>query len=135
MLTKAFMLVLQFPPLAFGPAMPPPAFQPPRELTCPVGDLGRPWVLPTPRPLWTARISLDPRNLRPSEPDHLVNPVTDMLLLLALAGWASSTGGTVDFRAWPERNAQQVAPLFPPFPPFSPFSPFSHIGSPAKPGF
>ena len=126
MLTEAFTLVLQLPPLAFGPARPPSAFQAPRELTCPVGDLGRPWVLPAPRPLRTARISLDPRNLRPGEPDHLVNPVTDMLLLLALAGWASSTGGTVDFRAWPERNGTLVAPVFPPSSP---------MGSPAKPGF
>ena len=126
MLTKAFTLVLQFPPLAFGPAMLPSALQPPRELTCPVRDLGRPWVPPAPHPLRTARISLDPRNLRPGEPDHLVNPVTDMLLLLALAGWASSTGGTVDFRAWPERNGTLVAPAFPPSSP---------MGPPAKPGF
>ena len=126
MLTEAFTLVLQLPPLAFGQALPPSAFQPPRELTCPVRDLGRPWVPPAPRPLRTARISLDPRNLRPNEPEHLVNPLADFLLLFALAGWASSTGGTVDFRAWPERNALVVAPLFPPFSP---------LGSPAKPGF
>ena len=126
MLIEAFILVLQLPPLAFGPALPPSALQAPRELTCPVGDLGRPWVPTAPRPLWTARILLDPRNLRPGEPEHLVNPLADSLLLFALAGWATSTGGTVDFRAWPERNGTLVAPAFPPSSP---------MGSPAKPGF
>ncbi|WP_257307258.1 hypothetical protein [Geothrix campi] len=116
MLTEAFALVLQLPPLAFNPDAP-PAFRPPRELTCPVAQLGRPWLPPSPRPLWTARLSVDPRDLRLREPAHLVNPLADLLLLFALAGWASSTGGTVDFRTWPERNPGLAVP---PVPPFSP---------------
>ena len=111
MLTEAFTLALQLPPLAFNVTPPPGALRPPRELTCPVGDLGRPWSPPAPRPLWTARLSVDPRSLRPRDPQHLVNPLADFLLLFALAGWASSTGGTVDFRAWPERNPMLAAPV------------------------
>jgi len=117
MLAEAFTLALQLPPLAFNAAPPPRAFQPPRELTCPVGELGRPWSPPAPRPLWTARLSVDPRSLRPRKPEHLVNPLADILLLFALAGWASNTGGSVDFRAWPERNPALAAPVFPPFTP------------------
>ncbi|WP_243287461.1 hypothetical protein [Geothrix terrae] len=125
MLAEAFALVLQLPPLAFSPAAP-AAFRPPRELTCPVGELGRPWSPPSPRPLWSARLAVDPRDLRPREPAHLVNPLADLLLLFALAGWASSTGGTVDFRPWPDRN-----PLFatPPMAPYASPVPW------AKPGF
>jgi hypothetical protein len=111
MLIEAFTLVLQLPPLAFNTAAPPSALRPLRELTCPVGELGRPWSPPAPRPLWTARLSVDPRSLRPRDPQHLVNPLADFLLLFALAGWASSTGGTVDFRAWPERNPMLAAPV------------------------
>lgn len=114
MLAEAFALVLQLPPLAFSPAAP-PAFQPPRELSCPVGELGRPWTRPSPPPLWSARLSMDPRGLRPGEPARLVNPLTDILLLLALAGWASSTGGTVDFRPWPDRNPLFAAPPMAPY--------------------
>ena len=124
MLTEAFALVLRLPPLAFGPDVPAPAFLPPRELTCPVGALGQPWLPPSPRPLWTARISVDPRSLRLREPEHLVNPLADILLLFALAGWASSTGGTVDFRTWPERNPGLAAP------PVSPFSPATSWANP-----
>lgn len=126
MLTEAFTLALQLPPLAFNPGPPLHAFEPPRELTCPVQELGRPWSPPAPRPLWTARLPVDPRSLRPREPEHLVNPLTDFLLLFALAGWASSTGGTVDFRAWPERNSTMAAPV----PPL-----FAGSGPWAKPGF
>ncbi|HEY3399732.1 MAG TPA: hypothetical protein VGK03_03795 [Geothrix sp.] len=125
MLTEAFTLALQLPPLAFNPGALPCAFQPPRELTCPVRELGRVWVPPAPRPLWSVQLSLDPRSLRHRGPEHLVNPLADILLLFALAGWASSTGGTVDFRAWPERNPALAAPLPPPF---------MSSGSWAKPG-
>jgi hypothetical protein len=125
MLPEAFALALQLPPLAFNLGPPARAFQPPRELTCPVRELGRPWSPLAPRPLWTARLVVDPRSLRPREPEHLVNPLADFLLLFALAGWASSTGGTVDFRTWPERNPTLAAP---------PPPPFMSSGSWAKPG-
>lgn len=125
MLAKAFALVLQLPPMAFSPATP-PAFRPPRELTCPVGDLGRPWTPPSPRPLWSARISVDPRDLRPGESARLVNPLADILLLFALAGLASNTGGSVEFRSWSDRNTPFAAPVTAPYAPLSPW---------AKPGF
>jgi hypothetical protein len=117
MLAEAFTLVLQLPPLAFSAEAPPRAYQPPRELTCPVGELGRPWSPPAPRPLWTARLAVDPRSLRPGRPDHLLNPLADALLLLALAGWASSTGGTVDFRPPAGWSPVLAAPLAPPYVP------------------
>lgn len=126
MLTEAFALALQLPPLAFSPAAPLRAFQPPRELSCPVTDLGRPWSPPAPHPLWTARLAVDPRSLRPRGPEHLVNPLADILLLFALAGWASNTGGTVDFRPWPDRNPLFATPLNMPYAPPSSW---------AKPGF
>ncbi len=128
MLIEAFTLVLQLPPLAFNPAPPPRAFQPPQELTCPIAALGRPWSPPVPRPLWTARLAVDPRSLHPEEPGHLVNSLADILLLLGLAGLASSTGGTVNFNPWPwpDRTPGLAAPVAAPFP----TSP-----SWAKPGF
>lgn len=86
LLTEAFTLLLQRPPLAFNTTLPPLAFRPPRELTCPVRDLGRRWGPAAPRPLWTVRISVNPSILRPDERDHLMNPVADTLLLFALAG-------------------------------------------------
>ncbi|GLH67669.1 hypothetical protein [Geothrix edaphica] len=124
MLTEAFALVLQLPPLAFNEAPPPRGFQAPRELTCRIGELGRPWSPPAPRPLWSTRVAMDPRGLRPQEPKHLVNPLADFLLLFVLAGWASSTGGTVDFRTWPERNPGLATP------PVSPFSPATSWANP-----
>ncbi|WP_257312970.1 hypothetical protein [Geothrix fuzhouensis] len=128
MLTEAFTLVLQLPPLAFNQAPLPGAFQAPRELVCPVEELGRPWSPPAPRPLWTARLSVDPRSLRPGGPEPLVNPLADLLLLLGLAGLASSTGGSVNFNPWPwpDRTPTWAAPLAAPFTP----SQFR-----AKPGF
>lgn len=104
-------LILQLPPLAFRPALRPAPFQPPRELTCPLAALGRPWQPP---PLPAARVRrfpLDPGLMRPSEPEHLLNPVADIFLLYGLAGLASSTGGSVDFRSWSERNAWRLPVL------------------------
>lgn len=103
MLAEVFTLVLQLPPLAFKGSPGPPGYQPPRELICPVAELGRPWQPPAPR-LRVVRLPLDPTDLRPRAPDHVLNPVADIFLLFALAGLASSTGGSVDFRSWSERH-------------------------------
>src|SRR5512133_3884984 len=117
MLTEAFTLALQLPPLAFNQAPTPHAFQPPRELVCPIEALGRPWSPPAPRPLWTARLSVDPRSLRPREPQHLLNPRAGILLLFASAGWASSTAGTVHFNPgpWSDHTPGMAAPVAVPF--------------------
>lgn len=97
-----FALALQLPPLVFGPAQPEiPAFQPPWELTCRIGALGRPRVLPLHLPGPGHRIALSPEALRPRGPDHLVGPVTDAFLFLGLAVWSTSTGGQVTPDAWP----------------------------------
>lgn len=122
MLTEAFSLVLQLPPLAFNGPQPPGAFLPPRELTCPVQALGRPWMPLPPQPSKTSQIRLNPNDLRPQEPACLVNPLADLLLLLALSGLASSTGGGVDFRTWSDRHPGLATP-----PLFVPMA--------AKPGF
>lgn len=110
MLTEAFTLVLQLPPLAFNGPRPPHPFQPPRELTCPVQALGRRWIPLAPQPSRTSQIQLNPNDLRLHEPPHLVTPLTDFLLLLALSGLASSTGGKVDFRSWSDRHPGLVTP-------------------------
>lgn len=110
MWTEAFSLVLQLPPLAFNGPQPPGAFLPPRELTCPVQALGRPWMPLPPQPSMFSKIQLNPNDLRPREPARLVNPLADLLLLLALSGLASSTGGGVDFRTWSDRHPGLVPP-------------------------
>lgn len=122
MLTEAFALVLQLPPLAFNGPQPPHPFQPPRELTCPVQALGRPWIPHAPQSSTISQIKLNPNDLQPREPPRLLNPLTDLLLLLALSGLASSTGGTVDFRSWSDRHPGPITP-----PLFAPMM--------AKPGF
>ncbi len=102
MLPVPFALALQLPPLAFGPVqLRAPAFQPPWELTCRVGELGRPRVPPLRLPGLDRKIALSPEALRPRAPDHLVGPVTDAFLFLGLAVWSSSTGGHVTADAWP----------------------------------
>ena len=113
MLAASLLLILDLPPLAFGPAMP-PAFAPPPELTCPVAELGRPLRLAPAAPP-RLRPGLDPRTLRPAPARHLVNPLADGLLLLATAygtraAWDDRTWST---KAWAAAGA--VTPvLIPP---------------------
>lgn len=126
MLLETFALALQLPPLAFSPAALPRPLPRPRVLTCPIQDLGRPWSPPLSLPIRSARVAMDPWNLRYRTPEPLVNPLADILLLFALAGWASSTGGTVDFRPPAERNPFPAAPLAPIYTP---------QWLPANPGF
>lgn len=114
MLPLPLALVFELQPLAFGPALPPPsAFEPPRELTCGIRDLGRP-RMPPPLPLrFPHPTALSPEALRPRGPDHLVGPVTDVFLFLGLAVWSSHTGGQVTSSAWPGQLPFD-APLFAP---------------------
>ena len=94
-------VLLQLPPLAFGPVLPPPAFAPPRALTCPVGELGRPEALRVPVPPGPASFAVDPASLRPGAVRPLVHPAVDgLLVLLALA----STHGGWDDRTWGQRT-------------------------------
>jgi hypothetical protein len=102
MLSLPLTILLPLPPLAFGPAQPgAPAFQPPWELTCRIGELGRPRIPPLRLPGPGRRIALSPEALRPRDPDRLVGPVTDAFLFLGLAVWSTSTGGHVAPDAWP----------------------------------
>jgi hypothetical protein len=100
MLPLPLVLAFERPPLPLGPFLPPAAaFDPPRELTCSIQDLGRPRMPPLlqfPHPT-----ALSAEALRPRGPDHLVGPVTDAFLFLGLAVWSSRTGGQVTSNAWP----------------------------------
>jgi len=118
MLTEVFSLVLQLPPLAFGPARAPEAFVPPRALVCEVRQLGQVQVPERPlRPIAPGG-SLDPRDLRPAPERYLVNRPVDILLFLATA---YSGRGTWDETPWSVRTWQATgaaAPvLIPPQPP------------------
>ncbi len=94
-----FILVLQLPPLAFGPTRP-EAYQPPRELTCPVTELARP--RPTrPLPLPPTLPILDAAVFRPGPPAHLVGPLSDGFIFLGLTLLSHATGGSVTPDAWP----------------------------------
>lgn len=118
MLTEAFSLVLQLPPLAFGPAWAPEAFAPPRALACEVRLLGQVQVPEHPFRPRASGSSLDPRDLRPAPERYLVNRPVDILLLLATA---YSGRATWDETPWSVRTWQATgaaAPvLIPPQPP------------------
>ena len=115
MLSEAFTLIIQLPPLAFGPAWPPPAFAPPRALVSPVRDLGRLHEPVQPPCLVTLNATLDPRFLAPTPERYLVNRPVDILLLLATAYAGRATWDTTSWstRTWQATGA--VAPvLIPP---------------------
>ena len=118
MLTEVFSLVLQLPPLAFGPTRAPEAFAPPRALVCEVHQLGQVQVPPRPLRTLASAGSLDPRTLRPAPERYLVNRPVDILLLLATAysGRASWDETPWSVRTWQATGA--AAPvLIPPQPP------------------
>ncbi|MDP1830786.1 MAG: hypothetical protein Q8K67_01920 [Geothrix sp.] len=110
MLTEAFTLLIQLPPLAFGPALPSGAFLVPRALVCEIRELGR--IQEPSRAPWPAAVatSLDPRSLRPARAPHLVNPVVDGLLLMAAA---YGTHATWDDRTWSTRAWQAAGAMTP----------------------
>jgi hypothetical protein len=118
MLTEAFTLIIQLPPLAFGPAWPPPAFAPPRALVSPLPELGRLHEPVRPPRLVTRNATLDPRFLTPTPERYLVNRPVDILLLLATAyaGRATWDGTPWSARTWQATGAVTPA-LIPPLAP------------------
>ena len=120
--TLPLALLLQLPPLAFGPALPPPALRPPPELICEVRDLGRPRPIAWPTAVVSGYAPVDPASLRPIPDRHLVNPLVDAVLVLgALAAthgsWSEDTWSQ---RVWSRTNITPV--LIPPLAPPSPIS-------------
>ncbi len=120
--TLPLALLLQLPPLAFGPALPQPAFRPPPELSCDVRDLGRPRPITWPAAVVSGYAPVDPHTLRPMRERHLVNPLVDAVLVLgALAAthgsWSEDTWSQ---RVWSRNGATPV--LIPPLAPPSPIS-------------
>ena len=118
MLVEAFTLILRLPSLAFGPAMPPNAFGPPRVLLCDIHEPGRLQEPPTPRWPVTENPFLDPRTLRPAQEKFLVNRALDTILFLGVA-YAGRANWEV--RPWSDRVWQATgaaAPLL--IPPLAP---------------
>lgn len=116
MLVEAFSLVLQLPPLAFGPVRPPDLYVLPKELVCPVQELGR---IRTPQQHWSRPPGdLDPRRLQPPAETFLVNRPVDLLLFLSLAYAGKATWDTAPWaaRAWQATGA--VTPVL--IPPMAP---------------
>ncbi len=119
MLSGAFTCLLQLPPLAFGPALPPRAFDLPRALVCDIHDLGR---IQEPLRTWPSLApggSLDPNLLKPGQEAFLVNRPVDMLLLLtaAYAGRATWDDASWATRTWQATGAVTpvlVPPMAPP---------------------
>jgi hypothetical protein len=106
MLSAPLILALELPPLAFGPALPPP-HQMPRELVCQVRELGVP---APPAPL---RVPNLPRFATP-KPNraYLFGPKTDHLIYVLGILAASASGGNVDFRSPEQKNLEGTLPPF-----------------------
>jgi hypothetical protein len=102
MLSGAFTLVLQLPPLAFGPALPARPFEVPRVLVCPIRDLGRIQepVRNWPSPLAT---TLDQKSIKPIPNKHLLNPALEFVLVMSAL---ASTHGGWDDRSWSTKSWQ-----------------------------
>jgi len=114
MLAEAFTLVIQLPPMAFGPPLPPPSFAPPRALVCPIRELGR-IQEPTPPQLLSFNASVDPRLLALAPDRYLVNRPVDLLLFLAAAYAGRATWDTSSWSEGVWRGTGPVTPvLIPP---------------------
>ncbi len=110
MLAEAFSLIIQLPPMALGPALPPSPFLIPRELVCDIHELGRVQE-PIPRPWPTlALIGLDPRTLKPSVDRHFLNPAAEFVLIM---GALASTRGGWDDRAWTTKRWEALGAVTP----------------------
>ena len=110
MLLEAFSLELQLPPLAFGPARHTGAFIPPRELICPVDELGRPpaeFRFSTP----AARRGPALGPLQPAPDTYLINRPADIFLLLAAAYAGKASWDTTPWSARTWGAAGGVAPV------------------------
>ncbi|GLH73269.1 hypothetical protein GETHLI_17710 [Geothrix limicola] len=93
---EAFAFLIQLPPLAFGPALPPPAFALPRALTCEIRDLGR--IQEPVRPPWPAqRKLLRIPAVGPGLDRHFTHPALEAALIL---GALAATRGGWDDRPW-----------------------------------
>lgn len=101
MLSVPLVVLLELPPLAFGPALPPPAFAAPQELRRPTGVRAGLEPLRLLEARGTGNPPLDLARLKPEPPRALVNPVVDgLLVLMAL----SATHGGWDDRTWSTRS-------------------------------
>ena len=110
MLIEAFTLLIQLPPMAFGPALPPSPFAIPRELVCDIHELGR-IQEPVPGPWPTlAPTGLDPRSLRPTTNRHFLNPAAEFVLVLSAL---ASTRGGWDDRAWTTKRWEALGAVTP----------------------
>ena len=110
MWVETFSLFLQLPLLAFGPARHPEAFIPPRELICPVGELGRPRAeLRFTTPAGHPRPALGP--LQPAPETYLINRPADIFLLLAMAYAGKASWDTTPWSTRTWAAAGGVAPV------------------------
>jgi hypothetical protein len=108
-LTETFALLIQLPPLAFGPALPPSPFAPPRELVCALVDLGR---IQEPAPLfktYKSTVFVDFKGPFSAPEHYLVNrPVDALLFLGALVGGRATW---TDDRSWFDRTVHAPGAL------------------------
>jgi hypothetical protein len=102
MLSEAFTLLLQLPPLAFGPALPAGPFEIPRVLICPIRELGR---IQEPAQSWPTSVatSLNLEHIKPIPNKHLLNPALEFVLVM---GALASTHGGWDDRSWSTKSWQ-----------------------------
>lgn len=108
MSTEALALLLQLPPLAFGPAMPTRAYEMPRELTCAVHELGQ--IQAPARAAWHSPAGLDAGRLSPEPERHLFNPVVEFLVVV---GALASTRGSWDDRSWSTKRWEATGAVTP----------------------
>jgi hypothetical protein len=119
MVIEGLGLLLQLPPLAFGPNLPPNPFQPPRALVCDVHELG--YLREVEPPCWirVEGMTLDPRLLRPAQERFLVNRAVDSILFLGVAyagraSWADDR--SVFNKTWSATPFLAPYPALPPGP-------------------
>jgi len=122
MLTEAFTLLIQLPPLAFGPALPPSAFVPPRALVCELRELGRLQESTNQSKPNFFNTSVEMGRLRPDPERYLVNRPVDLLLFLAAAYAGRATWDETPWsvRAWQATGAVTPVLIPPMAPPPSP---------------
>ncbi|WLT31700.1 hypothetical protein [Geothrix sp. PMB-07] len=115
MLTEVITLLIQLPPLAFGPALPPGPFNMPKALVCDIHDLGRihPAKASSLEPL-QGPSRLKPRAFRPDPHPFLVNKPVDALLFLAVAYAGRATWDETPWSARTWQATGAVAPVVAP---------------------
>ena len=110
MLSVPLVVILHLPPLAFGPPLPRPAFEPPAELSCHVHDLGRPHPLMGPSTEMSLGPALDLGPVGPERPRALLHPALDFLLLMS---GLAITHGSWDERSWEARRWEAAGGITP----------------------